>query len=396
MKAERARYVIGNHFEATVERIVPGGLGLVRGPLGIVLVEGAAPGDRAEIEVDAIRGGAPRGRIVALLQSGPGRTDPPCPFVGSCGGCDFQHLTYDAQFEAKQQIVADSLARIGGMAMPDSIELYPAPNVFGARTRVELHVDRVSGAIGFFGRHSQDIVDVDRCLVSRAEINLGIDTIRRSRQPLPASIQMLAAPGVVRSVPPLPPIEGGSFWLRIGEFEYQVDPASFFQSSLDLLPRLIATVTGSARERRRLAWDLYAGAGLFSLPLARTFDQVIGIDSDTRAINYAAESAKKNGIENAGFVASDVTRWIIGRSRGNARPDLVVVDPPRSGLGTELSKVLAGRNPAQLTYVSCDPTTLARDLRILTAGSLQIAGLAIFDLFPQTHHVETVVRLEAA
>jgi 23S rRNA (uracil1939-C5)-methyltransferase len=395
MKHQRARYIAGDRFEAEIERLVPGGAGLARGPHGVVLVERAAPGDRAEIEIDSLRGGAARGRIVTVIHPGPGRAEPPCPYYGLCDGCDLQHMNYETQFEAKVQIVADAFERIGGMALPEQVELYPAPRPLGARARIELHTDRATGAIGFFERRSHNVVDIGHCIVSREEIDSAIQTIRRSRQPLPAAIHLLGGHGPVRSDPALSPIEGGSFWLRIGELEYLVDPRSFFQSSLDLLPQLIDNVVESAGEKTNLVWDLFAGSGLFSLPLARLFGRVQGVDSDPRAITNAVRSAQRNRIENVGFATDDVMRWLSGQTRGRGRPGLIVVDPPRSGLGRELAADLAARRPDRFVYVACDPTTLARDLRTLVSGSLGLAGVAIFDLFPQTHHVETVVRLEA-
>jgi 23S rRNA (uracil1939-C5)-methyltransferase len=395
MKQRQGRYSLGDRFVATIERIVPGGAGLACGPHGVVLVEGAAPGDRAEIEVDSLRGGAARGRIVSLLQPGPGRVEPPCPYFGRCGGCDFQHLTYAAQFDAKLQIVADAFERIGGMGLPTQIELHPALQPFRSRARVEFHSDRPAGAIGFFERRSHNVVDVEHCIVSREEIDLALQTIRRSRQPLPSSIHLLGGDGMVRSDPALPPIEGGAFWLKVGSLDYLVDPRSFFQSSLDLLPRLTEYVVDAAGETNCLAWDFFAGVGLLSLPIAQRFERVQGVDSDPRAIENAVRSASRNQIENVRFVADDVTRWLNGRRRFANHPDMIVVDPPRAGLGRELASALAAPESDRLVYVSCDPTTLARDLRILISGPLRITGVAIFDLFPQTHHVETVVRLEA-
>ncbi len=367
----------------------------MRGPKGVVLVDGAAPEDRAVIEVGSVRSGAPRGVIVELVEPGPGRTEAACPWYGRCGGCDFQHLTADTQIEAKRQIVMDAFARIGGFAPPDDIAIHAAPRPFGARARIELHSDRDAGAIGFYERRSRRVVPIDHCMVSREEIDSALQSIRRSRQPFPASIHLVGGNGQVRSHPAFPPVEGGSFWLSIGDFAYLVDPGSFFQSSLDLLPDLIDRVTGSLPEGGELAWDLYCGAGLFSLPLANNFKKVVGVDFNARTIANAGRSAARNAVRNAAFVAADVHAWISGRKRAGMRPDLVVVDPPRAGLERRLAESLVERDIERLTYVSCDPTTLARDLRILTGGRLRIVDAALFDLFPQTHHVETVVRLAA-
>lgn len=395
MKQQRPTYDLGERFEGHVERIVPGGAGLVRGPKGVVLVDHSAQGDRLQIEIESVRSGATRGSIVSILEPGPGRAEPPCPWYGRCGGCDFQHLTYAAQIEAKRRIVLDAFVRIGGIEYPDEIVVHPAPRPFGSRARIELHADQDAHEVGFHERRSRRIVPIEHCMVSRDELNSALGSIRRSRQPYPAAIHLLGGNGEVRVDPAFPPLQGGSFWLRVGAFDYLVDPGSFFQSSLDLLPELIETVIGSSPEGGALVWDLYCGGGLFSLPLGKRFEQVMGVDFDRQTIANARKSAKRNEVRNASFIAADAFRWMTERKRANLRPDLIVVDPPRTGLDKRLAEQLSTRSIERLTYVSCDPTTLARDLRILTGGELRLIDISIFDLFPQTHHVETVVRLAA-
>jgi 23S rRNA (uracil1939-C5)-methyltransferase len=394
MKQQRPTYVPGDRFEGTVDRIIPGGNGLIHGPRGVVLLELAAPGDRVAVEIESVRGGTARGRILTMLEPGPERIDAPCPWYGRCGGCDFQHLSYAAQIEAKRGVVLDAFSRIGRFEPPNEITVHPAPRPYGSRARIQLHSDLEHAEIGFFERRTRRVTPIDHCMVSREEIDSALQSIRSSKQPFPASIQLLGGNGTVRSHPAFPPVEGGAFWLRIGNFDYLVEPGSFFQSSLDLLPELIDLVVGS-EPRRDLAWDLFCGAGLFSLPLAGRFEQVVGVDFDSRTIANADKSATRNGVENVSFAAANVYAWSIGRKRSDVRPDFIVVDPPRAGLDRQLSERLANRDVERLTYVSCDPTTLARDLRILTSGALRLMDVAIFDLFPQTHHVETVVRLSA-
>lgn len=392
---ESARYTVGQRFQGNVERIVPGGSGLVRGPCGVVFVAHAAPGDLALIEIETVRSGAARGIIAELLTAGPGRAEAPCSWYGTCGGCDFQHLTYAAQIEAKRQIVEDALRRIGEIEPPGEIVVHPAPSPFGSRARVEFHADQERNAIGFFERQSGNVVPIDRCIASRNEINSALQVIRDQPNSIPNSIHLLAGNGQVRSDPAHPPIKGGPFWLQVGDFTYLADPGSFFQSSLELLPALVEHVSRSPIDGGGLAVDLYCGVGLFSLPLAKRFKQVIGVDADARVIGNAARSAGENHVANTVFVDADVRTWALGRTHKSLRPDLVVLDPPRSGLDGRLAEFLARWEAPRLTYVSCDPTTLARDLRILQRGRLRLVDVAIFDLFPQTHHVETVARLVA-
>ena len=394
MTRQTATYAIGDRLQLTIDRIVAGGAGLGRGPHGAVLVEYAALGDLLDIEIESLRGGVARGRIVSILQASPDRIAPPCPWYSECGGCDLQHLRYQAQLDAKEAMLREALERIGGLRWTGPIDRFAAPRPFGARARVELHADPESGEIGFFARRSRRIVPIDTCLVSRQEINEAIATLRRSsKQPLPASIHLLADDGIVRAAPPVPPIGDNDFWLTIGDFEYRVSPGAFFQSSLDLLPALIDRVVPSADEPHGLAWDLYSGVGLFSLPLAKNFEHVAGVEIDARAHSLAVASAHRNGIVNIRFVPADVARWVGQRRQRAARPELIVVDPPRTGLSDPLSRMLAEKRPPRLAYVSCEPSTLARDLKILISDGLQLVDLAIFDLFPQTHHIETVARL---
>jgi 23S rRNA (uracil1939-C5)-methyltransferase len=395
MKQRREGYLPGERLDVTIERIVPGGEGLARGPKGIILVEQSAPGDQLEIEIVSRRGGAARGRILSIRQAGVGRIDPPCQWYGRCGGCDFQHLRYDSQLEAKEALLRDALRRIGGIDWDGPIERFAAPHPFGSRARVELHSDPISGTVGFYARRSNEVVPIDRCLVSRPEIDDALQTIRNSGMKIPPALHLIAGNGTVHCSPEIPGLPSGPFWMTIDPFDYLVDPAGFFQSSFDLLPLLIERVVGSAGDERRCAWDLYCGGGLFSFPLARLFDEVVGVEFDPTAVEHSTLGAARNGIGNARFVAEDVERWVASRHKRSVQPDLVVVDPPRTGLGQVLSTRLAELRPPRLTYVACDPAALARDLALLTANGLRIRDIALFDLFPQTHHVETVVRLAA-
>lgn len=395
MTKRESGYAIGDRVRVTIERIVAGGVGLGRGPAGVVLVEFAAPGDLLDIEIESNRGGAARGRIVSIVEGATSRIQPPCPWYGQCGGCDFQHLSYKTQLDAKEMILRDALERVGGISWTKDIARFATSEPFGGRARVELHTDPTTGAIGFFARRTNRVVDIASCMVSRPEIDRAITAVRSTELPLPASIHLFGSDGAVRGFPVVPPIDGGSLWLTVGAFDYLVDPQAFFQSSLDLLPTLVDFVMDSAGEKKKLAWDLFSGAGLFTLPLAAAFGRVSGVEVDPHVTRNAIMSAERNGVENARFVTEEVMRWLNYRRQRQAHPDLVVVDPPRAGLGHELARCLTEMQLPRLTYVSCDPATLARDLKILTSQNLRIADIAIFDLFPQTHHVETVARLIA-
>lgn len=390
---QRRRYALGQRVVGTIERIVPGGFGLLRGDHGIVLVESAASGDRLEVSIDSFRGGVARGTITRVLESGAGRTIPVCPLVPACGGCDFQHLTYDAQVAAKVEMLRDALRRVGRIDLPADIEIVPADAPFGQRDRVEFHYDDRTKAFGFFGRRSNDVVDVDHCPVVSPEIGTALGHIRQSADPKPGSIRVVSAHGTVRAEPATFGLSAEPMVWSAAGIDYLIDPATFTQGSLGLVPNMIETVVGHQDSSNGVAWDLFCGSGLFTLPLARHWDDVIGVEIDRQAIRNAKMSAHRNAISNARFFRSRVDDWLRQHRQRRPKPSLVVVDPPRSGLGADVSRMLTRLEPKRLTYVSCDPVSLARDLRVLVQSGYAIEHVSLFDMFPQTHHLETIVRL---
>ena len=382
-----------DEIEVRIEKLVDGGDGLARFEGIPIFVPRSAPGDRLRVRVVERKPGYGRAEIVEVLAAGAGRRDAPCPHFERCGGCDLQHLEESVQLEAKARAVRETLRRLGGVEELPQVTVVPG-RPWGYRLRAQLHVeDGPRGPqVGYFARGSHDLEPVSRCPVLVPELEGALaDLPSALRDVRHRRIDLTAGDGA--SVTVSPPIEGlpqGEVETRIGEFVYAYDARCFFQAHRQLIPALIEHVLGpETGEEEGTAYDFFAGVGLFSLPLARRYDRVIAVEGDRIANRFAKRNARANGIKNLTVERQSVESWI--RMLPPNRP-LVVVDPPRFGLEHRVRRALVRQRPRRLTYVSCHAATLARDLKQL-AGGFRIESLALLDMFPQTGHMEAVVRL---
>ncbi|QQS33807.1 MAG: class I SAM-dependent RNA methyltransferase [Acidobacteriota bacterium] len=373
----------------SIDRIVPGGLGIGFADGMTFFVPLTAPGDVIVAEVTRRKGKIAWCEIEELIESGPQRIEPPCPHYGLCGGCNFQHLTYSEQIAAKREIVRDCLRRIGGIEMPDLAIVFESPKQFGYRTRVRWHTDGDRDAVGFKRRRSDDVIIVDNCPILSDGLNLVLAKSDVLGNDLPDELEASADDQgkVVFS----PNIQGSDSELSriVAGLEYRYSAECFFQANSAMLePLVTAAVEGLAGER---ALDLYCGVGLFSLPLAQKFDSVDAVEGSSPSAEYAIANSKRAGLTNVNVQTSDVELFCTDGVLG--KYDAVVLDPPRSGPPQALIANLATSGVRTVSYVSCEPSILARDLKTLLAAGYKITGFTMLDLFPQTHHVETVVRL---
>jgi 23S rRNA (uracil1939-C5)-methyltransferase len=399
--------------EATIERIIPGGAGIAHADGMTLFVRDSAPGDRAMIRVERIQGRSGFGVIEELLEPSELRvTD---ERQGSCGGCDFQHLTYDAQLSAKVEIIGDCLRRIAGIEPPEEIAIVASPREWQYRARAEWQYDGRARLIGSYARGTHQICVGDECQVLRPELQEVLDRLRLRLEAgeLPAGrteIRVAMGDDGTTMFPPLAGEPERALSVVVGAERYQFDASCFFQANLDVLPDLIEETLRFANEAveetrasievaegdpppRMVAVDLYCGVGLFSLPLARVFDRVYGVDSYSRAIEYARLNAEDVGAQNIKFANRPVEQWVAERGRGIGQVALAVVDPPRTGLDSVTARELARLQPTRIAYVSCDPATLARDLKFLFGHGYELDTITAIDMFPQTHHVEAVAHL---
>ena len=383
----------GDLLDLKIERIVPRGLGIGFADGSTIFVPLAAAGDVVRVRIAEAKKRTAFAEIVDVRQPSPDRITPPCPHFGVCGGCDFQQLSYEAQLAAKVGIIRDSLRRIGGIDYEAEINIIPSPNEFGYRSRARWHADGEDELIGYYARNSHDIVDVRTCPILTSPLEATLLSLKRSAPwgKLTGDTSEIEAAE-----------DGGTISLystEIGDspdeiatnvhgIEFAYSARTFFQGNRSLIPTLIDLAIDGMSGTDAL--DLYSGVGLFSLPLASRFERVTGVEANAGSIRFAKRNKARAGLANVTFVRHEVGHYLA--EYGGSSLDLVLFDPPRSGADIETIRHLARIRPSHISYVSCDPAILARDVAILSNYS--IAKITALDLFPQTHHVETVVHLE--
>jgi 23S rRNA (uracil1939-C5)-methyltransferase len=413
-------------MEVTIERILPGGLGLGHAEGQTIMVALAAPADRLRVHVDRVKGNVSFASIEEIITASPQRVEPPCPYFGRCGGCDFQQMTYQAQLDAKAEMIRDCLRRLARIEDIPDFQITPAPNPWHYRSRAQWQYDSVRQKLGYFESGSRNVCDVAECAVLAPELQNTLESLRAqmTNGSLPEVRDFRAVLGD-EGVSISPAVRGSSPTVREGsdfliESEgvrditrtiqgeaYRLNAQSFFQANDGLLPKLIDAALGEAEGQTAL--ELYCGVGLFTLPVARRFSQVIAVESDDEAAKFARASLAGAGLTNSEVVTRDVGVWLddvrrhdLSRlSKASAialqyQIDFVLLDPPRVGAESRVIAGVLGLKPQRISYVSCDPATLARDLKKLIAGGYHLVSISAFDMFQQTHHVETVVHLFVA
>ncbi len=382
-----------------IEKLVHGGLGLSRVEGRVVLVGFVLPGETVRIRLARERSGFSEARLVEVLESAAGRVEPQCPYFGRCGGCRLQHGDYSLQLELKRDILVETLRRIGKIEPPETIAVLAGPP-WGYRNRVQLHSD--GRRLGYFETGSHRLCAVDQCPIASPMINRVLaalnEMLRDARFPRSLrtleiftnedQVQMNVAASEGARVAArrffewcaerLPGVQAQPIDYPVAEHAYRVGPRSFFQVNRFLIEELLRCALESAAGEAAL--DLYAGVGLFSLPLARRFQRVAAVESSLAAARDLEFNAARAGL------AIQVERCDAA--------EYLLADPPRSGLGRQVLAEILRLRPARVTIVSCDPPTLARDLGPLAAGGYRLRRLTLVDLFPQTHHLEAVAALE--
>ena len=381
------------HLEVEVERILPGGMGLAHAGGKTVFVSLAAPGDRLRVRVDREQGNVLFASIEEIITPSPLRVEPPCPYFGRCGGCDFQQLTYEAQLAAKAEIIRDCLHRIARFeSVPDFI-VTPSPDNWRYRMRATWQIDREQRTVGYYERGSRRVCDVVDCAVLQPALQEKLEEVRAtewSRFPEELKhLDVVQGENGVSFAPAFAGFQTNELSLAVQGEVYQFNAETFFQINPSLLGPLVDFALADASGESVL--DLYCGVGLFTLPLARRFKNVVGVEANPAAARYARRNLQRAGLMNARVTTASVTDWF--RSDPVGPVDFILLDPPRAGAESAVIKGILDLRPAAISYVSCDPATLARDLKKLVAGGYAVDSIEGFDLFPQTHHVETVVHL---
>lgn len=404
-------------FRTTIEKLVYGGDGLGRHRKKVTFVPFTVPGDRLMVRPVEEKKTFIRAEIVRILKAGTGRVQPPCPYFGRCGGCQWQHIEYTAQVEAKRRMLEDIFHHRfpPTRELPIAMRACPQPFAYRSRARVQMRGCGPAASVGFYRRGSHAVEDVENCPLFRPALNEALGSLRQFKlkvdtDPAPREMDMACSEEEDSwATEPIGPQsqegistllgkrrdEGLLLGRRIGEFRYLTSAAVFFQTNDFMAAELVALVREAARNAGRgSAVDLYAGVGLFSLPLALQFSRVFAVENSPAACRLCASNAASAGLAHVQAVCADVSDWIrSGESSLPALPDLVVLDPPRAGAGTGVMEQIQKLAPRTIIYVSCDPQTLSRDIARISPRRYRIDLVEGLDLFPQTFHFETVVRL---
>jgi tRNA/tmRNA/rRNA uracil-C5-methylase (TrmA/RlmC/RlmD family) len=424
----------GDAIEVTVEKAVYRGLGLARHDGQVVFVPRGRPGDRLRVRVESVTPGYARAVTESVLAEGPAHRSPPCPLFTQCGGCAYQHVDYAAQLRLKEDILRESLTR-AGVGWDRPIPLAASPEE-GWRTRAAFHLQQAGGAwrLGLHAEGTHRVVDLERCLqvspamnrtqralasalaeqphwarrvaaIDLAEAGDGRQLVAALETEMAAGeapalaaladatpwltgLGAVAGPGKRRRYLPLrgePYVETAVLGVRL-----RAHVRSFFQANRFLVEELARAVV-EATPPGGPVLDLYAGVGLFAIALAGRAPSVRGVEIDPLAVEDAVHNAARAGAAHVRIETGDVRQGLASWRRQPG--ERVILDPPRTGAGAEVVRAVAGRKPETVVYVSCDPPTLGRDLRVFAAEGYRLDRLAGFDMFPDTHHLEAVAVL---
>ena len=458
-----------------IEKLIYGGDGLARLPAGsdgnqdrgrgkAVFVPFVLAGEKIEAVITEEKPGFARANAVAIVEPSPHRIPPPCPHFGRCGGCQYQHISYEHQLEIKKEILRENLRRIAKLDLQCEIQAHPSPP-WNYRNRSRLQVQtRPDFAAGYFKLSSHELLPVEECPISSPLINRGIAALWQAGRAGKAVegvleveffsnaddtkilLEFLCAPEARRAAvrawaeelcaampeivgvvafrtpqkgvqEPLVAVGASELTYQTKTAAYRVSAGAFFQTNRFLIDELVTIVT--AERSGELALDLYAGVGLFSTALACNFRHTVSVESSQTAASDLKYNLPVNGKAVQAATEQYLTNYRAcehpvrvgagdspiqpASDRDEVRtgmgvdvfhnPDLLIVDPPRSGLGDPVARALASLSAPRLTYVSCDPATLARDLVPLQAAGYRIEEVHLVDLFAQTYHLESVVQL---
>ena len=389
-----------------------------------VMVPGAVVGDHLDVEIVSERRDYSVAKIREVVRASAERRVAPCPYLPRCGGCDWQHIEYQAQVRFKGEVVARELSHALGIEIDPAGLVEQAPAEFGYRSRIRLRVG-AKGALGFYEAASNTIVEIDSCMVAEAgmlmpahlarslgkrveEIEVVRDGAREvqvahlkkppTEEDLRRARNVLEADGEIAGIV----LRAGISRSTVGDatisieledgLSIEVDADLFSQVNRAQNRKLVASVMEMAAIHESSAvLDLYCGAGNFSMPAARRGTRVTGVDDDAGAIAAAARNAERLKFSGAQFVAMKASATADFLHRARYRPDVIILDPPRTG-ALDLMAPIVKLRATSVIYVSCDVTTLARDLRVLTGAGYKIKRVRGFDFFPNTHHVEIAVH----
>jgi 23S rRNA (uracil1939-C5)-methyltransferase len=407
-------------MQVTIEKLIYGGAGLARTDQGIVFVPKTAPGDVVEIEVTERKKGYSVGALRHIISASNSRKKPTCPNFDSVGCCHWDHIEYEHQVRFKKEIILETLSRLAKVPYGDSIHAISGSE-HGYRMRASFHVH--DSKLGFVRENTNFVVPIAECAALSTELNRFIPSFNTLRIPaskvdvvsngseIAATLRfegfrphepwerwrdaLFEIPGLVnitfiadskrlfyrKSVPTI----------DVGGTPYRLTADAFFQANRFLLNDFVAQVIKDVGPSPTDVLELFSGSGFFSIPIARRCRQLIGIENDPVAVRHARENLQSNRIGNVEFALGDVDKML---ADADLRPNVIVLNPPRTGAGKKVASTIAGMKAERIVYVSCNPTTFAPEMRVLTEAGYCLSQLTLIDQFPSTYHIEMVARFE--
>lgn len=420
-------------IEVKVEKLIYGGKGLARHNGLTLFIPGVLPGERVYVEIEKRRKGFFEAKLIEVINPSPDRVVPSCKGEEECTGAHWPYISYPAQLRLKEEILLETLKKLGKVEPRNIRPIIPSPEIEHYRLRVQFNV-RYKGSrpmIGFFREGTHHLIEIRNGFLLHPLINRSLDAIRKISDQLPPlkEIHINVSPDrealilffIDHGSPPSLStifeelrkevkevvgiisyagrkryeVLGRNFLnLKLYDLIFRSTEGNFFQVNWEQNKNMIKSLLDLSELRGdEKVLDLYSGIGNFSLPLAKNVEKVIGIESGYSAVEDARKNAEINGIKNVEFICEDVRKGLKELLEKKERADLIVLDPPRAGATKKIIERIIAFSPKKIIYVSCNPTTLARDIGIFHEGGYFLNRLQPIDMFPQTYHIESIAEM---
>ena len=374
-------------MRVTIEKLVYGGAGLARTDGGVIFVPRTAPGDVVDVELVARKSDYATARVTSLLEPSPDRQAPTCTNYLTAGCCHWQHIQYPRQLHIKEGILRETLQRTGRIAWEKPISIISGADLH-YRLRASFHVH--NHRVGFVEERSHTVVPILECSSLSHELNEFIpkanETLERPELSGVREVHAISGPPVLATFGRTP-VGQGPARLEVDGCVFDLHPEAFFQSNRFLLEPFMREVVRSVGGAPRIL-DLFCGSGFFTMPLAKQCREILGVETSRAAIKQARLNAKLNNVDNAEFFEGSVEETL--RKSPDVRPDVVVLNPPREGAGRDVAGLVAGLKARKIVYVSCNPSTFAREAAVMVGKGYGLESVTMVDQFPNTYHIEMV------
>jgi 23S rRNA (uracil1939-C5)-methyltransferase len=381
----------------TIEKLVHGGRGLARTDKGALFVSDVLPGEKVRAVPDGSSGGQRLAKPIEVIDPSPYRRKPPCVYFGACGGCDWLHCSYELQLSSKADIVMECFERIGKIRDLPKMEIISSPE-FGYRQRAQFKIDALKKTMGYYKRKSWKVIPIKTCPLLRPALNTILGQSREILALIPAGADhfklISGKHASIASSPVLPGITSSTTVVKAHPFSFTVSGNSFFQGNAYLCGKMGAWARESIEGDSFL--ELYGGVGFFSVFLYDRFRTGVTVEPIESQVALAKRNLTDNGITHISSCAASAEDYLERMRESSCPFDSLIVDPPRTGLSDKVRVGIRKQRPETILYFSCNPSTLARDVGFfVNNGDYGIDNMAMFDLYPNTHHVETAVILKS-